>query len=91
MIPIHQASVGKTFAHSNMESELFQFASQNVRPLINAFGPVETAFARQGNLNSKNINKNGDERRVDIAVQELKRLEIEVAGLQETRWFGKDT
>eukprot|EP00117_Sycon_ciliatum_P000293 scpid101516/ scgid6415/ len=31
-----------------------------------------------------------DDRRIDVVVGKLKRLDIEVAGLQETRWFGEE-
>ena len=33
--------------------------------------------------------KISDDRRIDVVVGELDRLGIEVAGLQETRWFGR--
>ncbi len=30
----------------------------------------------------------GEERNVDLVVRELKRYNVKVAGLQETKWFG---
>ena len=55
---------------------------------MNCSGPVETAFVRAENKSLKNRNVN--DRRSDVVVAELKRMKIEVAGLQETSWFGKD-
>lgn len=72
----------KKFAHSKTKEEL-QFATWNVRSLLNVSGPVETAFAR-GVRTLSGV----DDRRIDVVVGELQRLGIEVAGLEETRWFG---
>ncbi len=57
-----------------------QFASWNVRSLLNSSGSLATASAR---------GKTSDDRRIDVVVDELGRLGIEAAGLQETRWFGQ--
>ena len=40
-------------------------------------------------FSEKNLSRK-DDRRIDIVVDELHRLRIEVAGLQETLWFGRD-
>ena len=70
-------------AHRKAKGERqLQFATWNVRSLGNVLGPIETAFAR-GVRTSTDV----DDRRIDIVISELKRLGIEVAGLQETRWF----
>ena len=50
---------------------------------MNQSGPVETAYVRA----PRNICEK-DDRRIDLVVLELDRLRVEVAGLQETRWFG---
>ena len=55
---------------------------------MNSSGPVETALARAENKSLKN--KNVDDRCIDVVVADLKGLKIEVAGLQETTWSGKD-
>ena len=62
-----------------------QFATWNVRSLLNDFGPMETASARSSRQQTVT-----EDRRIDIVVDELSRLKIEVAGLQETRWFGRE-
>ena len=74
-------------AHRKAKGECqLQFATWNVRSLVNVFGPIETAFAR-GVRTSTDV----DDRRIDIVVGELKRLGIEGARLQGTRWFGQET
>ena len=30
------------------------------------------------------------DRKLDFLVKELKRLDVAIAGIQETKWFGKD-
>ena len=62
-----------------------EFATWNVRSLLNEFGPVETASARSSGQSTVM-----EYRRIDIIVDELSRLKIEVGGLQETRWFGRE-
>ena len=64
----------------------FQLATWNVRSLVNASGPIETAFAR-----GSRIPKDFDDRWINLVVEELKGSGIGVAGLQETRWFGQET
>ena len=63
-----------------------KFVSWNVQSLVNVLGPVQTAYVRRGAAASKDV----DDRRIDTVVSELKRLGIEVAGVQETRWFRQD-
>ena len=46
---------------------------------------METASARSSRQQTVT-----EDRRIDIVVDELSRLKIEVAGLQETRWFGRE-
>ena len=67
---------------------IVQVATWNVRSLVNFSGPAGTAFVRQ-EFSEKNLSRK-DDRRIDIVVDELRRLRIEVAGLQETLWFGRD-
>ena len=63
-----------------------KFASWNVRSLVNVSGPVQTDYVRRGAAASKDV----DDGRINVVVSELKRLGIEVAGVQETHWFGQD-
>ena len=73
---------GKKSAHRRPET-VCQFASWNIRSLLNATGLLETAFAC-----GYRASRDFDDRRIDFSVvSELARLRIEVAGLQETRWF----
>ena len=82
---VNTNTTGKKSAHRRKEG-ICRFATWNVRSLLNESGPVETAL-----VGSSRSSKKFDDRRVDVAVNELKRLDIEVAGFQETRWFGTDT
>lgn len=75
---------GRKYAQSKERD--CHFATWNVRSLVNSSGPVETAFVR-----GERLSRPSDDRRIDTVVSELKRLDVEVAGLQETRWFGKDS
>ena len=77
---------GKKFAQSKARGKKLQFATWNVRSLVNVDGPVETAFAR-----GTRICGDTDDRRIDVVVGQLKRFKIEVTCLQETRWFGQAT
>ena len=47
---------------------------------------MQTAYVRRGAAASKDV----DDGRINVVVSELKRLGIEVAGVQETHWFGQD-
>ncbi|XP_065195630.1 craniofacial development protein 2-like [Sycon ciliatum] len=81
----------KSKSADRRRGECMQLASWNVRSLVNASGPVETAFVRKNsNFRNSNFEFDKDDRRVDVVVGELKRLDKEVAGLQETRWFGEE-
>ena len=56
-------------------------ASWNVRTLLDVDGPIETASHGCGVVVV-------DERKIDQVVAELGRYKVDVAGLQETKWFG---
>ena len=60
---------------------LWRLGSWNVRSLLDAEGPVETA--RQGR-----DTVDGEDRRIDLVIRELARYNIKVAALQETKWMG---
>ena len=63
------------------KSDVWFMAFWNVRTLLNVNGPIETA--RQ----NKEMDV-VDERKIDQVVAELARYRVNVAGLQETKWFG---
>ena len=62
--------------------QTFSFATWNVRSLVESTGSVATASRRRHVVEDKKI-----ERVVDI----LGRQKIDIAGLQETHWFGEST
>lgn len=59
-------------------------ATWNVRSMVDTEGPVEIASQRADS-------HRGEDRKVDLVVNELKRYDVKVAALQETKWFGCDT
>ena len=64
-------------------SSVWTLASWNVRTLLDVEGPIETA--RQGD-DMQVV----DERKIDQVVDELGRYKVDIAALQETKWFGED-
>ena len=58
------------------------FGTWNVRSLVDNEGTVETA-----RLSSEMSEP--EDRRIDLVIRELSRYNINVAALQETKWFGK--
>ena len=82
-----QSSQGESshFAHraSKMRgSSVWVLASWNVRTLLDIDGSIETA--RNGVGDAEVV----DERKIDQVVGELNRYKVDVAALQETKWFG---
>ena len=67
---VDRSIFGKKSAHRRPET-VCQFASWNVRSLLNATGPLETAFAR-----GCRASRDFDDRRIDSVVSELARLRI---------------
>ena len=61
-----------------------RFGTWNVRTLVNDSGPVQTARRE----NSRPV---AEDRKIDLAVRELRRFGVEVAGVQETHWFDSGT
>ena len=59
-------------------------ASWNVRTLVDVDGPTE--IARRFSCDVSVI----DERKIDQVISELDRYQVNVAALQETKWFGVD-
>lgn len=62
--------------------QAWYFGTWNVRSLVDNEGTVETARL------SPEMSEPED-RRIDIVIRELNRYSINVAALQETKWFGK--
>ena len=62
---------------------VWYFASWDVRTVLDLHGSIETA---------KQAAEFGvcDERKIDQAVDEMKKYQVNVAGLQETKWFGAE-
>ena len=72
-------NVQRTTPWREQSNELpLRFATWNVRSMLNAEGPIETAAT------SKLV---AEDRKVDLVVHQLGRFGIEAAGLQETKWF----
>ena len=55
----------------------------NVRSTVDTVCSVEIASQRAGS-------HRGDDGNVDLVVNELKRYDVKVAALQETKWFGSE-
>ena len=62
----------------------WSLATWNVRSLVDGEGSVQTARQRKEEANA-------EKRRIDQVVSELNRYKIDVAALQETKWFGDET
>ena len=59
---------------------LIRVGSWNVRSLVESEGNIETASIQ---------NKVVEDRKLDLVISELHRLSLDVAGVQETHWFGE--
>ena len=62
---------------------VWSLVSWNVRSLLKIRSSIETA--RQGSEPD-----NAEDRKVDRFISEFRRYDIEVGGLQETKWFGSN-
>ena len=69
-------------ANQVVRSGRWVLASWNVRTLLDVDGPIETA--RRGQGDGVDV---VDERKIDQVVAELGRYRVDVAGVQETKWF----
>ena len=56
----------------------------NMRSMVGTEGPVEEANQRPWRWTG------GEDRKVDLIVNETNRYDMKVAVLQETRWFGSE-
>ena len=79
---LHASQVHMSNAHRAKKRRLtWRLGSWNVRSMLDAEGPVETARQDRGPLLA-------EDRKVDLIVRELVRYNIKVAALQETKWLG---
>ena len=57
------------------------FGSLDVRSMVDTEGPVEIASSR--------VDK-GEDRKVDLIMREMRRYNVKVTALHETKWFGSE-
>ena len=62
---------------------VWQVGSWNVRSIVDTEGSIAIASRRQDS-------HRGEERNVDLIVREMRRYDMKVVGLQETKWLGCD-
>ena len=65
------------------KSQMWRVGTWNVRSMVDTEGSLAIASRRQDG-------QRGEDRKVDLVVREMKRYNVKVAGLQETKWFGCD-
>ena len=63
--------------------------SWNVQTLVESFGDPCIRRKRQGQRGGEASSLGGVNTKLDLLVRELKGYEISIAGIQETKWFGK--
>ena len=61
----------------------FSVGCWNMRTLVEAEGPIETSVARPSGRGV------AVDRKVSLMVRELKKYEVSVTGISETKWFGQ--
>ena len=59
---------------------VWRVGTWNVCSMVDIDGSVEVASVRAGG-------QRGEQRKVDLIVQEMKRYDVKMAALQETKWF----
>ena len=85
--PAEDLHTSQAQQHSALRTSLtaklnvWNLASWNVRTLLDVNGPIEVA------RHTDDIAV-VDERKIDQVINELNQYKIDVAALQETRWFG---
>ena len=81
-----QPSQGSTYhlaQRARKRSKTWRIGAWNVRSMVDTEGTAAIAGRRQDG-------QRGEERKVDLIVRETKRYNVNVVGLQETKWFGCD-
>ena len=79
-------SQGSTYhlaQRARKRSKTWRIGKWNVCSMVDTQGMEAIASRRQDG-------QRGEERKVDLIVREMKRYNVKVAGLQETKWFGCD-
>ena len=69
------------------------FASWNVRTLVESAGGDRRICRSRPRLRAQSQtppNYHEVDRKLDFVVKELRRLRVSIAGIQETKWFGKN-
>ncbi len=84
---LHTSQEGRSVsAHRSSQlgrSSVWVLATWNVRTLLDVDGSLETA--RHGD----DLHEVADERKIDQVVDELGRYKVDIATLQETKWFAE--
>lgn len=78
-----QGSTCHLAQRAKRKSKTWRIGTWNVRSMVDTEGTVAIASRRQDG-------QRGEERKVDLIVREMKRYNVKVVGLQETKWFGCD-
>ena len=68
-------------ARRGRRSITWKLSTWNVRSMVDTKGPVEIASQRADS-------HRGEDRKVNLIVNELRRYDVKVAALQGTKWFG---
>ena len=74
-------SKSKAQGAKSQSSSLLRLGTWNVQSLLESGGPVETARQRSDI-------REAEDRCIDLVIRELKRYNIKIAAIQETKWFG---
>ena len=73
-------TVGSAGCYNNHRQSHLNVGCWNVRSLVEAEGPVTTASTRRGV---------SVDRKINFLVGELRRFEMSITGVSETKWFGQ--
>ena len=79
----HQKADGKTKRRYSRKK--LTFATWNVRSLVENSGDARICRSRPQQTNPSVV-----DRKLDLLMSELDRYNVSVAGIQETKWFGRD-
>ena len=70
-------------ARRGRRSITWKLSTWNMRSMVDTEGPVKIASQRADS-------HRGEDRKVNLIVNELRRYDVKVAALQETKWFGSE-
>ena len=80
-LQLSQASSHHAHRARKRKPSSWLLGSWNVHSMVDTEGPVEIA---------SNRGDRGEDRKVDLIVQEMRRCNVKVTTLQETKWFGSE-